>query len=636
MAYTQSNEIKTRISLKYDSLSNWESKNPLLLAGEVAIAYLASSQTTTTPDNGTHPVMFKVGPGNFNALPWTSALAADVYAWAKAKEVMLDETNEKLQFKNASGTVIKEVDLSYFASDAGLEALAAEVEALSGRVDTTDTDTQYSFTVDANGDLIIQAKTKAGVNFGDPITVPICSSDELNAILNGYVTKAVYDADKEALEGSIAEVDGKFTYYTTTENMNKEFAKYTKTADLDSKMAELTYIKSGAVDTKISDALKSYYNKDEIDGKVGTINSAIEGINANFTNYDTKTEVNTKISDALESYYDKGEVDGLIGDLATAMNFKGVVTSLPEAGEQHGDVVVLKTATENGGTRTEEYVWNKPEGALTGEWVKLGDESLLGQVAKELDTVADELDTAKAKIANVIGDYNGTLAALDQRVVNNKAAIEVIYKKDGSVESGRLVEAEGDIADNKAAIEVIYKVEDSKKTGVLVDEIARVEGLIDDAEAALANMTVSQDGTGGDYVNAISRDADGNIKYTKASLPTLAAASIGAGTTVDVSNADTVSVVAQVLDNGTSGHAVKLKTDVATVATKKGAEKAAADAVTNFAANMVESGEGKFVTGMTKSGNNISFTKGDVNVSDLKQTANTYVWFNCGSASEVI
>ena len=77
MAYTQSNEIKTRISLKYDSLANWESKNPSLLTGEVAIAYLASSQTTTTPDNGTHPVMFKVGPGNFNALPWTSALAAE-------------------------------------------------------------------------------------------------------------------------------------------------------------------------------------------------------------------------------------------------------------------------------------------------------------------------------------------------------------------------------------------------------------------------------------------------------------------------------------------------------------------------------------------------------------------------------
>ena len=75
--------LNTRIQLKYDSFSNWSTKNPTLKQGELAIAYLASSHTTTTPDNGTHPVLFKVGPGQFNSLPWASALAADVYAWAK-------------------------------------------------------------------------------------------------------------------------------------------------------------------------------------------------------------------------------------------------------------------------------------------------------------------------------------------------------------------------------------------------------------------------------------------------------------------------------------------------------------------------------------------------------------------------
>ena len=78
--------LNTRIQLKYDSYANWSTNNPTLKAGEVAIAYLASSQTTATPDNGTHPVMFKVGPGEFNDLPWASALAADVHAWAKKNE----------------------------------------------------------------------------------------------------------------------------------------------------------------------------------------------------------------------------------------------------------------------------------------------------------------------------------------------------------------------------------------------------------------------------------------------------------------------------------------------------------------------------------------------------------------------
>ena len=72
--------LNTRIQLKHDSLANWQSKNTLLKKGEIAIAVIE----TVDPANKLHqPVMFKVGPGNFNDLEWASALAADVYAWAK-------------------------------------------------------------------------------------------------------------------------------------------------------------------------------------------------------------------------------------------------------------------------------------------------------------------------------------------------------------------------------------------------------------------------------------------------------------------------------------------------------------------------------------------------------------------------
>ena len=79
------NQINTRILLKYDSFQNWESKNPTLLAGEVAIAKLVTgTQVDASKDTtSTAPVLFKVGPGAFNSLPWVSGLAADVYAWAK-------------------------------------------------------------------------------------------------------------------------------------------------------------------------------------------------------------------------------------------------------------------------------------------------------------------------------------------------------------------------------------------------------------------------------------------------------------------------------------------------------------------------------------------------------------------------
>lgn len=81
-------ELNVRLQLKYDSYSNWTTNNPTLRKGEVAIAYLGPAKDTTkpTPDNGTYPVLFKVGPGAFNSLPWTSALAADVHSWAKKTE----------------------------------------------------------------------------------------------------------------------------------------------------------------------------------------------------------------------------------------------------------------------------------------------------------------------------------------------------------------------------------------------------------------------------------------------------------------------------------------------------------------------------------------------------------------------
>ncbi len=77
-----SKTVQTRIKLKYDTLSNWETNNPVLLYGEVA---LVSVPEADTHDSDTAPVMFKVGDGtnNFKALQWGSAKAADVYSWAK-------------------------------------------------------------------------------------------------------------------------------------------------------------------------------------------------------------------------------------------------------------------------------------------------------------------------------------------------------------------------------------------------------------------------------------------------------------------------------------------------------------------------------------------------------------------------
>ena len=98
------NVINTRIGLKIDTLANWQFHNPELLPGEVAFVQIGEVTTDSNGKRVIPPVMFKVGPGNFNDLGWGAAKAADVYDWAKKSgvkiEVKYEEDIETLENKD--------------------------------------------------------------------------------------------------------------------------------------------------------------------------------------------------------------------------------------------------------------------------------------------------------------------------------------------------------------------------------------------------------------------------------------------------------------------------------------------------------------------------------------------------------
>ena len=104
--------LHTRIQLKYDTLANWNASTFNLKAGELAIVTLGEVKDGSAPKADQHPVLFKVGTGShkFSELPFASALAADVYAWAKASDVVL--SGKTIQFKNGEN-VVKSVVLNY-------------------------------------------------------------------------------------------------------------------------------------------------------------------------------------------------------------------------------------------------------------------------------------------------------------------------------------------------------------------------------------------------------------------------------------------------------------------------------------------------------------------------------------------
>lgn len=78
--------LKTRILVKYDTFANWVEKNPILKAGELAVATIAIGNTEEVNSVETPQVLIKVGDGvnHYTDLKMVSGLSADVYTWAKA------------------------------------------------------------------------------------------------------------------------------------------------------------------------------------------------------------------------------------------------------------------------------------------------------------------------------------------------------------------------------------------------------------------------------------------------------------------------------------------------------------------------------------------------------------------------
>lgn len=94
--------LLARFKQASDSFETWSKNNPVLLKGELAIIEVLPS--SEAPD--AEPVyLMKVGDGvkHFNNLPFMSANASDVYAWAKAATKPEYELSE---IKQTSGYVV--------------------------------------------------------------------------------------------------------------------------------------------------------------------------------------------------------------------------------------------------------------------------------------------------------------------------------------------------------------------------------------------------------------------------------------------------------------------------------------------------------------------------------------------------
>lgn len=232
---TNTKNLNTRIRLKYDSWTNWQNSTIDLLPGELAIAYLGDTKTPDTYKEGTeaqkatHPVLFKVGPGKFKDLPWASALAADVYSWAKASDVVLDKDSKTIRFVGAKDTdgSDKVITFNYMTE--------ADVTAITGPISKTASDAASAIAAHttATNPHGIDAAT-IGLGKVANMSVAEIKADFTGDVADGndnFVTgDAVYDAIETAKSAAATTAQSKVDALandkvkTNTENIAKNAA----------------------------------------------------------------------------------------------------------------------------------------------------------------------------------------------------------------------------------------------------------------------------------------------------------------------------------------------------------------------------------------------------------------------------
>lgn len=177
--------MNTRILLKYDTYANWTTNNPVLKAGEVAIATIATGNTQEVNSITAPQVLLKVGDGTtaYNSLKFVSGLAADVYSWAKAA-----------------------TKPSYTADE-----ISGLSDYISGEIQ--DTDTQYQIVKVDDYNYKLQSKSLNGSwtdVTGGTITIPAYDDTQVKADISAIKDGSTIDsfADVEtALAGKQAAGD---------------------------------------------------------------------------------------------------------------------------------------------------------------------------------------------------------------------------------------------------------------------------------------------------------------------------------------------------------------------------------------------------------------------------------------------
>lgn len=485
------NKINTRIQLKYDSYNNWKTNNPELLAGEIAIAKLVDDVTITTNETTGAPVLFKVGPGKFNDLPWASALAADVHDWAKKS---LDEFTAWVAKTPKTVTLsINGVDTNYSIEDA-IKLVRNEItaggEAAALTIADESVDGKIKYTAKQGGTEIVES---IEINEGAGIEITVKN----NVPEIAHQSKPTTGTALEAAEGT-----GR-TY--VTEVLVDDFGHIAgvKTAtEVDQDLSNYK-TKQTAITAADNDGTKTVKISQNKNGEI-SVKQVDIAFPTKVAGAETADKVANKLTIGSKEFDGSAAVEIKAADLGleSAMHFIGALSEAP-ADAKAGDVY-LNTAIKK------EYVYDTTNG-----WVELGDE---GSYALRTVTItgADGLtgggDLTTNRTIGIadsgvttakIADGNVTKAKLDATVQASLGKADSALQEHQDI-SGKADKVAGATDGNFAALDANGNLTDSGKKAADFQPAGNYKTIQEAvAETGAANKTLK-----------ISQNANGEISAT--------------------------------------------------------------------------------------------------------------------------
>lgn len=384
--------INTRIALRIDTLANWsktdvEGKGAKLVLkrGEIGLCEIPSGNATaqTAPT-----VLFKVGDGTtpFGELKWASALAADVYSWAKADDVVLEE--EVIKFKKGT-EVVKSIDLSKFALNSELTQAIKDLEAadaaLGARIDKV--------VADAYDDTEIRGL----------ITKEVSDREAADLVLEGKIgdaQEAAENAQKEvdALEGVVSALNG---------TVSSEIARV---AGLIEDEADAREAADQAIEAKIGTVAEGK----TIVGLISDAQTTVEGKVTALENGQVKT--NKEAIETIKNTYVKTSVydaDKAVLEEAIAANTTKIGTDIAAAKTELQGYADGKASEVQGNLNTHISTYNTKVQALEG-----ADSTLDGKINQEVKDRGSEIARVEGLISTEKSRAEGIEAGLRTDITN--------------------------------------------------------------------------------------------------------------------------------------------------------------------------------------------------------------------------